>query len=66
MSSFQHPADRYAEAFAQLTPDTLDQLCAIKSDKANFNKRLECRAYNWLVCYFLHRKISMMCPIELE
>jgi hypothetical protein len=37
MSSFQHPANRYAEAFAQLTPDTLDQLCAMVSDQVYFS-----------------------------
>ena len=32
-----HPADRYGEAFAKLTPDRLDQLCAMVSDQVYFS-----------------------------
>ena len=32
-----HPADRYGEAFAKLTPDTLDDICAMVSDQVYFS-----------------------------
>ena len=37
MSGSQHSADRYGEAFAKLTPDTLEQLCAMVSDQVYFS-----------------------------
>ena len=37
MPNSAHPADRYGETFAKLTPDTLDQLCAMVSDQVYFS-----------------------------
>ena len=37
MPNSAHPADRYGEAFAKLTPNTLDQLCAMVSDQVYFS-----------------------------
>ena len=32
-----HPADRYGEAFANLTPENLNQLCALVADQVYFS-----------------------------
>ena len=37
MPKSANPADAYAEAFATLTPKTLDQLCGLLSDKIYFS-----------------------------
>ena len=37
MFSSKHPADLYREAFAKLSPDKLDQLCAMVSDQVYFS-----------------------------
>ena len=37
MSKSAHPADTYAQAFATLTPDSVDQLCDLVSEQIYFS-----------------------------
>jgi hypothetical protein len=37
MSKFSNPADTYAEAFATLTPKTIDHLCGLVSEQVYFS-----------------------------
>ena len=37
MSKSAHPADTYAQAFATLTPDSVDQLCNLVSEQIYFS-----------------------------